>query len=196
MYINNYNENTVESNEEIQGLVKDFRNIIKSNPLLITHRDQDNRTFTEMIITLEPDNYRKALVFMKETSDFILEILNEKSFEIVKQMIYNSYGLVLMHSYVFFNSNGSSLSIENSVTLKKYILDKNLKELIAHSEIFENNYLIKVYEFNSVIKFGELESVKKYLNSEENAFLLTSRDYSGRSCLHLAVLFGQRNIVS
>ena len=196
LHVNKAKGNNSDSNDESQELIDDFKNLIIKNPILVTHRDQDNRTYIEMIITMEPEMYQKALVFLKVTCDLILKIVNDKNFEIIQLMIYQSYGLVLMNSPIFHNLNSSNLSIQNSVTLKQYILDNDMKELIGRSDTFQNNFLYKIYEFNSVIKFGELDSVKKYLNADGNAFLLKSRDYSGRSCLHLAVLSGQTNVVS
>ena len=153
-----------------------------------------------MIITLSPTNYKKALIFLKETSDFLLKMLNEKNYEIFQQMIYQSYGFVLMNSFIFLSDKNEvatqNLSITNAVKLKKYILDNDLKELTVRSESFENYFSHKIIEFNSVIKIGDLEAVKKCLNTEGNTFLIASRDYSGRSCLHLAVLSGQPNIAS
>ena len=208
LYVSLYEENNVEAKKDAQVLVDDFRAIITNAPLLITHRDQENNTYTEMIITLAPNNYKKALVFLRETSDLILKILNEKNYEIFQRMIYQSYGLILMNSFIFLNDGNNSsnknettqttqhLSLSNAIKLKKYILDNDLKELLARSETFENNYSHKIHAFNAIIKIGDLEAVKKCLNTEGNSFLITSRDYSGRSCLHLAVLFGQPNIAS
>lgn len=200
LYVKEYDENDIDSKKGAQVLLEDFRAIITKHPLLITHRDQENTTFTEMIITLSPTNYKKALIFLKETSDFLLKMLNEKNYEIFQQMIYQSYGFVLMNSFIFLSDKNEvatqNLSITNAVKLKKYILDNDLKELTVRSESFENYFSHKIIEFNSVIKIGDLEAVKKCLNTEGNTFLIVSRDYSGRSCLHLAVLSGQPNIAS
>ena len=200
LYVSIYDENDIDSKQEAQVIVDDFRAIITKNPLLITHRDQENCTFTEMIITFEPNNYQKALIFLKETSGLILRMIDEKNYETFQQMIYQSYGFVLMNSFIFKSdeneSTSQNLSITNAVNFKNFIIDNDMKDLIVRMETFENNFSHKIYEFNAVIKVGDLEGVKRYLKTDGNEFLIESRDYSGRSCLHLAVLFGQPNIAS
>jgi hypothetical protein len=86
-------------------------------------------------------------------------------------------------------------TIKNALTFEKYIIDNDLKEIKNYlRKSFENDFLYRIYAFIAAIKIGDFNSIKKYLTNQEDLFLLTMRDFSGRSCLHLAVLYGQTTI--
>ena len=197
IHINFEDDQNTAAATDAQIILEHFRDIISKNTMLLTHRDQDCQTLTEMIITLEPNYYKKALAFLKEISDFLLNALSEKNLKIIQKMIYHSYGLVLMSSCIFpKDADITSLTVKNSVTLDEYILDNNLFEFIHNSKSFENDFLYKIYEFNAAIRYGDENSVRKHINENGDKFLIATRDYSGRSCLHLAVLFSQPVIVT
>lgn len=190
----------IETDNTIQeALIQDFRNILANNPILIAHRDQENLALIETIMTLEPDSYNKSLVFLKEISDLIKKLIQNNSLDIIQEMIYQSYGLVLMKTPIFpkiENKNESLQSaIRKAITFEKYIIDNDLKEIKNYlRKSFENDFLYRACAFIAAIKIGDFNSIKKYLVNQEDLFLLTMRDFSGRSCLHLAVLYGQTTI--
>ncbi|CAF0745128.1 unnamed protein product [Brachionus calyciflorus] len=181
------NENLTQ--EDRDDLLGDFRSILKTYSMLLTHRDQDESTLIEAILSTSPNNFKRLNVFMKEISNFLLRIFDEKNFRIFQDMFYQSYGLVLLNTPIYGDET-------ETITFEEFINRNNFNEIkIYLKKIFDSDYLDNINNFVIAIKSGNLNGIKELLKNEKNYSLLRIRDYSGRSCLHLACLFSQSHIV-
>lgn len=182
------NENVHEKNY----LIKSFVEILNRHPMLLTHRDQEETTLIEEIISKNPSDFKKSIVFLREISNFILMLLEKRNFKIFQEMFYQSYGLVLLNTPIYLSSN---YDLE-TISFEDYIEANNLKEIkIYLKKIIDSNFVENANKFIMAICNGDLNFIKELFKLEKNYSLLKIRDYSGRSCLHLACLYGQSHII-
>jgi hypothetical protein len=181
------------------SLVDDFNSLLRSSPLLITCRDGKDTTLIEYILLLSrQDSYRRAAVFLREISKFTLELVETKKLKVFQEMIYHSYGLVLLNTPVFnftHDTDDIQQSYFQTLTLEQYVMRNNVYEMKSYiRKFFDADFFKMIGDFFAKIKMGDVSAVKSVLALERNYFLIKFRDYSGRTCLHVAVLYGQKMV--
>lgn len=178
------------------GLIDDFVQILKQCPLLLTDRDQENLSLVEWIIQMGPLTFKRAEIFLKQISNTMLELLQDKNFKVFQEMIYHSYGLVLLNSPIYNEPENLKLVEQQTITFEQFILENNLNEMKIYLKKFQDmNFFKLANDFVKAIKVGDLVSIRNFLLIEKNHFLVKLKDISGRSCLHLAVLYGQKPVI-
>ena len=182
------NENTEHKNE----LLTSFVEILNRYPMLLTHRDANESTLIEEILSKNPKDFKKSLIFLKQISNFILGLLETRNFKVFKEMFYQSYGLVLLNTPIYLSNNHDFVFIP----FEDFVETHNKQDIkIYLRKLLDNNFVINLNNFITAICNGDLNFIKNLFKIEKNISLLRIRDYSGRSCLHLACLYGQSHIV-
>ena len=189
--------NSQKNSEYDKQLISDFNRLLTSDAMLLVQRDQDEVALIESIICMPPALFKRAVVFLKELSDHLLRIVHDDNPQIVRNMVLRSYALTLIKSPVFPQNTfkPSAFKLAGNLTFEEYIEQKNLKQIKRCIMNFEDHYINMLCQFRQAIKIGDLTSISSLMEGDKKKWLVYSRDYSGRSCLHLAVLYGQASVV-
>ncbi|RMZ94000.1 ankyrin repeat [Brachionus plicatilis] len=127
-----------ENVEDRNGLLQSFIEILHRYPMLLTHRDQDESTLIEEILSKNPTDFKKSKVFLKEISNFILMLLEKRNFKVFQDMFYQSYGLVLLSTPIYLSSSNDF----ETISFEDYIETYNLKEIkIYLKKIIDSNFV-------------------------------------------------------
>jgi hypothetical protein len=188
------------------SLLNDFSIILSEYPMLITDRDQYNLTLIETILTMKPSRYCKAIDFLFEISKFIIiNLLSSDNSQLFKDMVYNSYGLILLNSPIFIDSSMNPIINRDkydmrkcqSVTVERFIKDSTKLPKLNHSLVyfFESKFMETINDLIYAIKTGDINLIYKIMNDQNNKNLLRIKDGSGRSCLHLATFYGKIAVI-
>lgn len=108
-----------ESNVDYKReLVNDFVKLMNEHPLLITKRNGQNQTLVERIMFMNADDYKRSTVFLKQIGRFLVRLVEEKKFDVFQEMIYQSYGLILLNTPLFIDysapiGNEESRQVDN-----------------------------------------------------------------------------------
>lgn len=168
---------------------KDFYSIMTSNPILITQRDETDLTLYETILGLEPNLFMKSTDILIQISNFLQGIINEKDFDLIQEMFFDGYGHILLNTKVDFNNESNSLLLKDNI---KKTENDELNKLI--SNLFDFYFESLVVDFFKAIRMGDLANLKIIIDLDEKKILTKFKDYSGRSCLHLAILHNRPTI--
>lgn len=172
-------------------LIADFCFILKSSPFLLATRDQNQMTLIEWIILNE--HFVKIEIFLKKISNLMIDLLADKCFRVFQDMIYHSYGIILLNTPIYVNE---SVSFQQTITFEQFVTENNANEMrIYLKKFYDISFFRLVDMFYKAIKSGDLHRVREFMAAEKSHFLVKIKDTFGRTSLHLAVLFGQKAIV-
>lgn len=110
-------------------------------------------------------------------------------------MIFDGYGLVLMNTPLFISNPDDSTSIGSKISLKDYLSSHHMVNSKTLNNFFNN--LIDFYvnslviDFFKAIKMGDIINLKAIIDLDKKNILTRFKDFSGRSCLHLSILFNR-----
>ena len=193
----NYLRNANNS-EILVNLIKDFKEILLKHVCLVYQRDHEGCTLVETIISLPSEQYKQGLIFLKLINNFIFEeIFENKNFNQFLEFIYNGYSLILVNSK--FDSNKGDKDNEKliNINLFEYIKENCDDEFNKYTKFYlDANFFKILNNFNKFIKTGDLDSLKRLILTDNlKQSLIFFKDYGGRSCLHIAVLYNNIAIV-
>ena len=109
-------------------------------------------------------------------------------------MIFDGYGLVLMNTPLFI-SNPDDSNSNGKILLKEYISSHHMvngKTLNNFFDTFIDFYVNSlVIDFFKAIKMGDILNLKAIIDLDKKNILTKFKDFSGRSCLHLSILYNR-----
>ena len=181
---------------EFKYLLNDFHSLLTKHPMLIAQRDQEDVTLVETILTMPPVMYLKAVDFLIEISFFILDIINAENMNLLQEFFLSSYGLVFLNSPVYIEKTSGDFGPEYHVmNLERYLNEINNKSSISPlKSLIGNEFVNLVADFLKSIKAGDLEKMKAVMSYDKRKCLTKVKDFSSRTCLHIAVLYSQATI--
>ena len=182
-------------------MLKEFNSVLTRNPTLLAARDETDLSLYETLLALPPILFSKATEILRSISKLLLGSIRIKDYDLLQEMIFDSYGLVLVNTYIYEEKAVTSDSddFQNTNQIQKlgdYINQSNEnKELI---DFFHENvdfYLNSlVVDFFKAIKMGDTLSLKSIIDLDKKKILTKFKDFSGRSCLHLSILFNRPTV--
>lgn len=184
-----------DNKEYNESLFSDFCQILNRNPSLIIQRDDNDVTLHETLITLAPNLHSQANVFLNQISQVVYGFLKIQDIDRFKEMVYDSYGFILMNTLVpLQNDSSRDLKPDDSkkILFRDYILDstnQTLKEFLKEYIDFYANSL--VIDFFKAIKMNDMLNLKAIVDLDKKKILTNFKDFSGRTCLHVAILFNR-----
>ncbi len=183
-------------------LLKDFNSVLTRNPALLAARDETDLSLYETILELPPDIYSKTKELLELISKFLLGCIRIKDYNLFQEMIFDSYGLVLINTPIFENlkeieSNNLEITSQaKTQTLKDYLNQSNENQPLIDffNEYVDFYFNSLVVDFFKAIKMGDTLSLKSIIDLDKKKILTKFKDYSGRSCLHLSILFNRPTV--
>ncbi|CAF3648034.1 unnamed protein product [Rotaria socialis] len=152
-----------------------FDQILNKQPLLLSQRDEHGRTVVDHIELTSSLSYHKLSIFYEKIKEILMNQI--KNDTIIERFILNSFGY---HLLLFFNDENAPLTRSANDLLRSLKLRQGLPALMFNlSQAIEENDLVKI---QSIFK------------TKSNIYF--AKDWSGRTCAHLAVLYQRRQILA
>ena len=130
---------------------------------------------------------------------FLQKLTDTDNVQPFKEMILKGYGLVLMNTPIFLDVGSTIrerfLDLHRRVTFNKWLSDsaaENIKETIQ--KLVKSGFPGMVSNFFNAIRIGDVSRLERIIDSDPHDCLFKVKDYSGRSCLHLSVLYSRLQI--
>ncbi|CAF3948332.1 unnamed protein product [Adineta steineri] len=163
-----------EQNENKEYL-NTFTNILYNQPLLLTERNEQGRTIVDEIELTSTILYNKLRIFY----DAIQNVLEEQMKDnlVLERFVLNGFGY---HLLLFFN--------DENMELTKFLID------LLRSLKIRQGLIVLMYDLVEAIADDNLEQIKNIFKTKSNIYF--AKDWSGRTCAHLAVLYRRRQILS
>ncbi|UJR25710.1 hypothetical protein I4U23_007061 [Adineta vaga] len=163
-----------DQNENVQ-YVNMFQDILYNQPLLLTQRNEQGRTIVDEIELTSTLTYNKFRVFYEIIQKTLINQM--KNNLIMERFVLNGFGY---HLLLFFRDDNIQLTKFVSDLLRSLKLRQGLPALM--------------YDLVQGIVNDDLGQVQSILKTRSNIHL--AKDWSGRTCIHLSVLYRRRQILS
>ncbi|CAF4325500.1 unnamed protein product, partial [Adineta steineri] len=162
-----------EQNENKEYL-NTFTNILYNQPLLLTERNEQGRTIVDEIELTSTILYNKLRIFY----DAIQNVLEEQMKDnlVLERFVLNGFGY---HLLLFFH--------DENMELTKFLID------LLRSLKVRQGLIVLMYDLVEAIADDNLEQIKNIFKTKSNIYF--AKDWSGRTCAHLAVLYRRRRIL-
>ncbi|CAF0854772.1 unnamed protein product [Adineta ricciae] len=160
---------------ENQQLVTTFEEILLNQPILLTVRNERGRTVVEEIELTPTLSYNKFRVFYEIIKNTLINQMRNNLF--MERCILNGFGY---HLLLLFNDDDVQLP-------------KPVNDLLCPLKV-RQGLVASMYELVQGISNDNFGQVQHLLKARANIHL--AKDWSGRTCLHLAVLHRCRRILS
>lgn len=127
-------------------------------------------------------------------------MLEQEYLEVFQNMIFKSFGLVLINIEIFLDTNTTPrdriLDLHRRTPLLAYLNDMKQHERVKNCilSFIRYDFLNLVKSFFRAIRIGDLNSIMQIIELDKNKCITKMRDYSGRSCLHISVLYSRLQI--
>jgi len=151
-----------------------FHNIITTQPLLLTQRNEQGRTIIDDITLTSALTYNKLRIFYDIIKDTLYNQL--KTNNTIERYVLNGFGY---HLLLLFNDDNLQLPKYSNDLLRSVKFQQGLPELM--------NDLIEA------ISNDNLGIIQNIFKIKSNIYF--TKDWSGRTCAHLAVLHRRREIL-
>ncbi len=152
-----------------------FHNIITNQPLLLTQRNEQGRTIIDEISLTSTLTYNKLQIFYDIIKDTLYNQL--KTNNMIERYVLNGFGYHLL--LLLFNDENLQLSKYSNDLLRSLKFRQGLPGLM--------NDLIEAISNDDL---GKIQNIFKI-----NSNIYFTKDWSGRTCAHLAVLYQRRQIL-
>jgi IS1 family transposase len=150
-----------------------FKNIITNHPLLITHRNEHGRTIIDEIELTSSLTYHKLRIFYDLIKDILFNQLKNNNIE---RYILSGFGY---HLLLLFNDENLQIS-------------KSLNDLLRSLKCRQGLSLLMT-ELAHAISDDDLGKIQNIFKIKTN--ISFAKDWLGRTCAHLAVLYRRRQIL-
>jgi len=154
--------------------VNTFNDIINNQPLLLTQRNEQGRTIVDEIELTSTLSYNKLRIFYNTIKDVLINQMQNDT--IIERFVLNGFGY---HLLLFFNDENIQLTKFLNDLLRSLKLRKGLIALMS--------------DLVQAIADDDLEKIENILKMKSNVYF--AKDWSGRSCAHIAVLHQCRRIL-
>ena len=132
-------------------------------------------------------------------SRFLQKLSETDNVEVIQNLIFKSYGLVLMNTQIFLDLNATArerlLDIHRRISFEKYLMDSKYEGVKSCvNNLIRCDFLSMVSNFFRAIRIGDMSNLQQIIELDQMKCIMSMRDYSGRTCLHLSVLYSRLQI--
>ncbi|CAF0982468.1 unnamed protein product [Rotaria sordida] len=163
-----------DQNENKEYLIT-FNNILNKQPLLLSQRNEQGRTIVDDIELTSSLSYYKLQIFYDTIKNILIDQI--KNNIIIERFVLNSFGY---HLLLFFN--------DEKIQVTKYVND------LLRSLKLRQGLPALMYDFAQAIEDDDLVKIQNIFRIKSNIYF--AKDWSGRTCAHLAVLHQRREILN
>jgi hypothetical protein len=151
-----------------------FKHIINNQPLLLTQRNEQGRTIIDDIELTPSLTYNKLRIFYDSIKEILFNQL--KTNNIIERYVLNGFGY---HLLLLFN--------DENLQLPKFLND------LSNSLKFRQGLPSLMNDLVQAISDDDLVKIQNIFKVKSNIYF--AKDWSGRTCAHLAVLHRRRQIL-
>lgn len=159
---------------ENKELINTFSNVLNAQPLLISQRNDQGKTLIENIELRSPLSYYKLRVFYDKIKEILLKQM--KNDVLMERLVLNGFGY---HLLLLFNEENIQLTRTVNDLLRSFKLRQGLPVLM--------------YDLIQAIQDNDLLQLENIFKTKSNIYF--AKDWSGRTCAHIAVLYKHRRIL-
>ncbi|CAF2719841.1 unnamed protein product [Rotaria sp. Silwood2] len=152
-----------------------FNNILNNQPLLISQRNEQGRTIVDDIELTSSLSYYKLQIFYDTIKNVLIDQI--KNNIIIERFVLNGFGY---HLLLFFN--------DEKIQLTKFVND------LLRSLKLRQGLSTLMYDLAQAIEDDDLVKLQNIFRIKSNIYF--AKDWSGKTCAHLAVLHRRREILS
>jgi hypothetical protein len=193
---------TNDKKEELeyqQFLLEEFNEILYKEPILIAERDLDDCSLIETILLMNREQGRKATEFLFLISKLLQSLLEQEFLEAFQNIIFKSFGLVLLNIEIFLDLNTTPkdriLDLHRRVPFLTYLEGSRYEKVKkCISSFIRYDFLNMVNSFFRAVRIGDLNTIMQIIELDKKKCITKMRDYSGRNCLHISVLYSRLQI--
>ncbi len=153
-------------------------------------------TIIERIFSSDKESTKISTEILFKISLFLQKLTGEDKAEPFRQMISNGFGLVLLKTPIFLDVESTvrerMLDIHRRQAFGKWLQTttaESIKETI--NKIMHSGFATLLNSFFNSIRIGDMNKTTQAIDSDTNGCIMNMKDYSGRTCLHLSVLYGR-----
>ncbi len=154
--------------------VNTFNDILNNQPLLLTQRNEQGRTIVDEIELTSTLSYNKLRIFYNTIKDVLINQMQNDT--IIERFVLNGFGY---HLLLLFN--------DDNLQLPKYSND------LLRSVKFQQGLPGLMNDLIEAISNDNLGIIQNIFKIKPNIYF--TKDWSGRTCAHLAVLHRRREIL-
>ena len=156
---------------------------------MIAQRSQDDMTLLEMILSMDKEAKMNAIDFVHAISRFTAELVRIQNLQVLQKIIFKGYGPVLLNTPIYSTSSAQQ-------TFEAFLNKSDCEQIKTPIKILTSFEVIKmVHDAFKAIKMGDLNGLIRIFSIDKHCCITQFRDFSGRSLLHLAVLYSRPSIV-
>ena len=154
----------------------------------------------EKILTMNSQSKQKSIEFLVLISKFLQKMTDANNVMLFQNMIIKSYGIVLVNIpiYIDLDKDEEEEASSGSLPFKEYLEtsdNNNNNEISACiKHLVRYDFMNMINNFFRAIKIGDLNALMMIIEFDKRKCILKTSDYSGRSCLHVAVLYSRNSI--
>ncbi|CAF4746243.1 unnamed protein product [Rotaria sp. Silwood1] len=152
-----------------------FNNLLNNQPLLLSQRNEQGRTIVDDVELTSSLSYYKLRIFYDTIKNVIIDQM--KNSIIIERFVLNGFGY---HLLLFFN--------DEKIQLTKFVND------LLRSLKLRQGLPALIYDLAQAIEDDDLVKIQNIFRIKSNIYF--AKDWSGRTCAHLAVLYQRRQILS
>ncbi|CAF4754813.1 unnamed protein product [Rotaria sp. Silwood1] len=152
-----------------------FNNLLNNQPLLLSQRNEQGRTIVDDVELTSSLSYYKLRIFYDTIKNVIIDQM--KNSIIIERFVLNGFGY---HLLLFFN--------DEKIQLTKFVND------LLRSLKLRQGLPALMYDLTQAIEDDDLVKIQNTFRIKSNIYF--AKDWSGRTCAHLAVLYQRRQILS
>lgn len=141
---------------------------------------------------MDTKSKQKSSQFLLLISEFVKKMVEANNVMLFQNMIIKSYGIVLVNIPIYLEED---TEIRKSIPFKEYLesTDNNeIKTCIKH--LVRYDFMNMINNFFRAIKIGDLNALMMIIEFDKRKCILKTSDFSGRSCLHVSVLYSRISI--
>ena len=151
-----------------------FNNILNNEPLLVAERNEQGRTIVDHLELLPSLSYHRLRIFYDAVKDILIKQLTNNL--LIERLVLNGFGY---HLLLYF--------ADESVQLSKFANN------LLYSLKCRRGVPALIHDLTQAIVDNDLAKVKDIFRLKSN--ICFAKDWWGRTCTHLAVLYGDHQIL-
>lgn len=153
----------------------------------------------EKILSSDREVRRVGTEILFKISLFLQKLTESENIEPFRSMILQGYGPILVNTPIFLDIESTVrervVDVHRRVAYGKWLENSSYETIKSlASRLLRQDFVNMVNTFFKAIKIGDMNNLMQIIQMDYDNNLMKVNDFSGRTCLHLSILYGRSKI--